>query len=455
MLTFQDLRAVGDDESKRKNFVLSVIQDHERSDDYKVAKDAYEYYCNRNVTISEYQKLLYTVSGNVVPDNWSANYKMGSGHFHRFIMQEVQHLLGNGVSWTHEDTESRLGNRRYSFDAQLQDAAEKALWGKVSFGFFNKDHVDVFDYLEFAPLFDEIDGSLKAGVRYWRLEKNKPLRATLYEIDGYTKYVWYARDDEDAHDEPKRAYLQTITYSEADGAEIYDEENYPAFPIIPFWANKAHQSEIVGLREQIDCFDLIKSGFANVVDEASIMYWTLQNAGGMDDVDLAKFVQKMKTVHAATMDEDGAKAESHTMDAPYQSREALLNRLESDLYRDAMAFDVRNIANGAVTATQIKANYEDLSKKCDMFEYQVLKFVDGILEVAGIDDEASFTRTQIVNQTEQVQTLLQAAQYLPEDYVTTKVLEIMGDADKVEDVLKQMDEERYSMLETPETPEGE
>jgi hypothetical protein len=90
-----------------------------------------------------------------------------------------------------------------------------------------------------------------------------------------------------------------------------------------------------------------------------------------------------------------------------------------------------------------------------MFEYQVLKFVDGILEVAGIDDEASFTRTQIVNQTEQVQTLLQAAQYLPEDYVTTKVLEIMGDADKVDDVLKEMDAERYSMLETDEPTEGE
>ena len=431
--TYQDFLKV--DEVNRKDFVRALIAEHKGSDDYKLAADAYEYFCHRNVTITEYQKLLYTVTGTAIPDNWSANYKMACRHFYRFVTQEVQYLLGNGVSWGEEGTESRLGSGVRSFDRQLQDAATKALWGKVAFGLFDMDHVEVFSFLEFAPLYDEMDGALKAGVRFWQIDPTKPLRATLYEMDGFTKYVY---GTEENLDEEKRPYIQKVAESVVDGREIYDGQNYSSFPIVPLWGNKEHRNEFEGIREQIDCYDLIKSGFANTVDEASIVYWTLQNAGGMTDVDLAKFVQRMKTLHAASVDESGATAESHTLEAPYQSREALLERLDKDLYRDAMALDVERISGGAVTATQITAAYEALNSKCDAFEYQVLDFIQGILAIAGIEDDATFTRSMVVNQAEMVSTLLQAAAYLPEDYITTKILDILGDGDRAEDYLEEM-----------------
>lgn len=438
--TYQDFLKVGNDENKRKDFVRALIAEHKNSPDYKIAADAYEYYRHRNVTINEYQRVLYTVAGDAIPDQWGANFKMASRHFYRFITQEVQHLLGNGASWGKETTEQQLGTDIASFDRQLQDAATKALWGKESFGFYDKDHVEVFSYLEFAPLYDEMDGSLKAGVRFWQIDPMKPLHATLYEIDGFTRYVYGTQEN---LDQPKRSYLRTKAESEVDGVEYFNERNYPTFPIVPLWANPEHQSEIVGLREQIDAYDLIKSGFCNTVDEASIVFWALQNAGGMDDIDLTKFVQRMKTVHAAVMDEEGAKAEPHQIEAPYQSREALLDRLDEDLYRDAMALDVRRIAGGSITATQILASYEDLNSKCDKFEYQVLDFIQGIMAVAGVDDEVTFTRSQLVNVTETMTALLTAAQYLPQQYVTTKVLELLGDADKTDAVFDLMDLEEY------------
>lgn len=454
MYTYQDLLNVGADEKKRKDFVLTLINEHKTSRDYRTAKDAYEYFCHRNVTINEYQKLLYTVTGKAVPDNYSANYKMACRHFHRFITQEVQHLLGNGITWGEDSTEERLGTKLRPIDRQVKDAAIKALWGKVAFGFYDEDHVEIFSYLEFVPLFDETNGAMMAGVRFWQVAPNKPLRATLYEIDGLTKYVWDSeKKNSTLLDEPKRSYKVHIAYTEADGDEIYNEENYPTFPIIPLWANSEHQSEIVGLREQIDCYDLIKSGFANTVDEASIFYWTIQNAGGMDDIDLAKFVQHMRTVHAATIEDDGATAEAHSMEAPYASREALLDRLDSDLYRDAMALNTKNIANGAVTATQILASYEDLNAKCDDFEYQVLDFIQGILSVAGIDDEATFTRSQIVNKEETMSLILQASSYLSQDYVTKKILDLIGDGDMAEDVLNQMNEDDMSRFQSRDEPE--
>lgn len=451
MLTYQDFLKVKDSDDRAKmQFVQSVINAHKNSELYKDAYIADQYNRHKNVTITEYQKLLYTVTGKAIPDNISANFKMACRHFHRFITQENQFLLGNGVTWESGDTKNLLGTDKITFDSQLQKAGMYALWGGVSFGFWNLDHLTIFSVLEFAPLYDEETGALRAGVRFWQIDKTKPLRATLYEEDGYTEYIW--ADGEGRVLIDKRPYKLNVTVSEADGEEILDGENYPSFPIVPLWANGEHQSELVGLREQIDCYDLIKSGFANTVDESSLIYWTIQNAGGMDDIDLAKFIERIKTVHATILD-DNATAESHQIEAPYASREALLERLDADLYRDAMALDTRIIVGGAVTATQIEASYEQLNSKVDGFEYCVLDFVNRILTLAGVEDNATFARSMIINKNESIQILLQSAPYLDDEYVTRKILSILGDSDQAEEILKRMNADEMSQFIETETDE--
>ena len=434
MKTYQDLLGIGEAEAKRIEFVLAAINEYKGSNIYREGVVAYEYAKHRNVTIGQYQKLLYTVQGKAVPDNYSANWKMASNFFHRFVTQEMQYLLGNGITWVNEDTAEALGGQ---FDIQLQKAGKNALIGGVSFGFWNLDHLEVFKVTEFVPLYDEENGALCAGIRFWQLAADKPMRATLYELDGYTEYMWNASKGSVLKE--KRGYVELSRTSEADGTEIYDYENYPGFPIVPLWGNPNHQSELVGLREAIDCYDLIKSGFANDLDDSSQIYWIIQNAGGMDDVDLAKFIERMKVVHAAVVEDQGAKAEAHTVEVPYASREALLERISGDLYRDAMALDTKQIAGGAVTATQIRAAYEPLNSKTDEFEYCVHEFLDGILELAGITDEApSFTRSMMINRSEEIQSVLQAATALDGDYVTRKLLTILGDGDKADEMIEKL-----------------
>lgn len=441
MYTYQDLLAVGENENERMNFIQTVISAHKDSDMYKEALIAQDYDKHRNVTVMQYQKLLYTLSGQAVPDNYSANYKLTSNFFNRFITQQNQYLLGNGVSLANTENKDLLG---VDFDTRLQELGRHALIDGVGFGFWNYDHLETFRLTEFAPLWDEETGGLAAGMRYWQIDKSKPLRVTLYELDGYTEYIW--RNGKGEIYAPKRAYVLSVLEAPIGDSEIIDGYNYASFPIVPLWGNPARQSEIVGIREQIDAYDLIKSGFANDLDDASQIYWTIQNAGGMDDIDLAKFLERMKTVKAAVIDEDGATAESHTLEVPYASREALLDRIRNDLYEDFMALDTRNLASGAVTATQIKASYEPLNNKTDMFEYCVRDFMDGILYLVGIDDEVSFTRSTVVNTQEEIQLVIQSAAYLSEDYVTRKILELLGDGDKADEIMNQLEGDALNRL---------
>lgn len=436
MITYQDIERSLNDGEKLVDFVFRVIQEHKSSDKYRTAQIADAYNRHQNITILQYQKFLYLMSGKAVPDTLSANYKLRSNFFNRFITQENQFLLGNGVKWDDNKTGEKLGD---DFDIKLQDAGEKALVQSVSFGFWNKDHVDVFGFLEFVPLWDEENGALRAGVRFWRIDDNHPLRATFYEEDGYTEFIWRKGED-GAILQEKRKYILKLQGTNADGMEIYDGENYPTFPIVPLWANKYHQSEFVGMQENIDAYDLIKSGFANNIDDASEIYWIINNAGGMDDVDVAEFLNKLKTSHAANVD-DGQSVTPNTVNVPTEARERMLDRLRADMYEDFMALDTKNLASGAVTATQIEAAYEPMNQKADKYEYCIIDFIQNILKLAGIEDNPTFTRSMMINQSEMIGVVVQGAQYLSEDYVTEKILSILGDGDKAEDVLKAMDEE--------------
>lgn len=442
--TYQDYLEVKDTGSEAQliQFVMNAINSHKRSDEYKNAVLADEYFRHRNRTIVEFQKVLYKVTGEVVPDNYSANYKLSSNYLFQFTVQLNQYLLGNGVSWSNNQTAKRLGKK---FDTMLQKAGKEALVGGVSFGFMNYDHLEVFNLREFAPLYDEENGALMAGIRFWQISNNKPMRAVLYDLDGYIGFIW--RDGEGSIYTPRMPYKIKTRTTAFDGTEIFSGENYPTFPIVPFFGiNK--QSELVGRREQIDCYDLIKSGFANTVDEASLIYWTLTGSGGMKDIDLVKFVERIKTVHAANLGQ-GQTAESHAVETPYASREALLTRLRDDLYEDFMAMDYKNVASGSVVTAQIDAAFANLDLKADDFEFNVIDFLQGVLTVLGIEDDPTFTRNKIVNANEQIGTLLQAREYLDSEYLTKKILELLGDGDLAEEILKRLDAEDMDRINVP------
>ena len=383
MKTYEDLLKVSDVESEKQGFVWQAINEYKASEPYKKAVAGYEYYCRRNVTIRQYQKLLYTITGQAVPDNYSANYKLANNFFQIFAKQEVSHLLGNGVTFKNDTTKDKLGGSQ--FDNQMYRSALDAVWGAVSYNFFNVDHIDVFKATEFVPLFGEEDGALHAGIRFWQIDPKKPMRVTLYEEDGFTEYRFDGGQCEIIQD--KRAYVLSIRKTDTSDVEIYDATNYPSFPIVPLWANEEHQTELEGLREKIDCYDLISSGMAITIDDARVIYWTIQNAGGMEDIDLAKFIERMKTVRAAVDDEQGSTAQAHTLEVPYQATVQMLAVLRDSMYRDAMALDTDKISAGNVTATAIEASYENLTLKCDGFEMCITDCIKALLRLAGVEDD--------------------------------------------------------------------
>ena len=432
MKTYQDFLEYKE-KGQELDFIQMAINEYRASPEYNIACDADEYEAERNITIMEFMRWLYNASGQKVVDFTSANNRIASNFLHRLVTQRVAYSLGNGVSFANaqkvwqdgrwvvvDETKEKLG---MDFDTVLYTAGKYARLHRVSYLFWNLDHADLFKATEFCPLFDENDGSLMAGIRFWSLDwGSKPVTVVLYEQDGYTKYRTRPKSKglDLAELEPKRAYKQKIAHNNVDPDEIVGESNYVAIPIVPMWGSQHRQSDLVGMRSKIDAYDLVKSGFANDLEDCAQIYWIIGNALGMDDASLAQFRDKLKLQHIAVMDTDNTNITPYQQEIPTAARETLIDSLRSQIYEDYGGLDVHTVAAGA-TNDHIDAAYQPMDEEADDFEYQVIKCIRGILNIIGVDDMPIFNRNRLSNRMEQTQMVMMAANYLDDETVIRKL----------------------------------
>lgn len=463
MLTYQDFVEAGG--ADREGFILEAIERHKSGKAYRTARMADAYDRQENITINCYVQKVFDITGSKLVDFTASNNKIASNFFHRLNTQRTMYSLGQGVSFIDADevggedtTKEKLGRH---FDHDLRTLAYCALIHGVCFGFWNLDRMFVFPLTEFVPLWDECDGTLRAGIRFWRIDQSRPMQAVLYEADGYTRFQG-RRDAGGAAGERleavegKRPYIEKTSYTPADGIEqVVGGENYSALPVVPMWGSRLHQSTLVGMRQAIDSYDLIRSGFANDLTDCAQIYWLVSNAGGMSDKDLQKFLDRLKINHVALVDsDDGGNAQAYTQEVPYAARQAYLQSIRDGIYEDFGALDVHTVAAGA-TNDHIDAAYQPMDEEASDFEYQVSEFVQQLLALMGIEDTPVFKRTRISNQREQVDMVMGEAQYLDRETILRKLPNISpGEVPAIKERLDAENEERMGMLVNAAAPAG-
>ena len=165
------------------------------------------------------------------------------------------------------------------------------------------------------------------------------------------------------------------------------------------------------------------------------------------------FLRNFKIVNPG----DGQDIQPFTVNIPHTERQAEMERLEKQIYRDFQALDISEIKSGAVTATQIKAAYEPLNHATDNFETCVYEALTNLFRlIPGLEDEKpTFTRSMLINTTEQIQALELVKGTLGTEYVAEKELALFGDIDRSAEILEKIKSEeiaRYMAIEPAEEP---
>lgn len=452
MYTYQDYLKIKDDRRKLQDFVAKVINEHRSSKAFKTALIADEYDAERNVTILNFVKMLYGSAGQKIMDETASNMKLTSNFFARLNIQRCTYSLGNGLTFQDKAVGKKLGANS---DKVVKDAGYYGLIHGLSFLYWAYDHIHLFKLTEFAPLWDENTSALGAGVRFWQMDADKPLRAVLYTPDGYIEFTSQKGNTAGlkALTDDFKPYRVTVQITPAVGGDVETAHNYAGLPIIPLWGSRLHQSTLVGMQSKIDAYDSVQSGFANDMTDCAQIYWIVNNAGGMTEKDLSKFRERLLYRHIANVPSgDGVAVQPYTQEIPYAAREALLSRIKSQIYEDFGGLDVHTVAAGA-TNDHIDAAYQPLDENADDFEYQIIDAIQKLLSLQGVDaDKATpqFKRNRISNQIEQVQMVMMESEYLDDETILNKLPNISSE--EVKQIMKKKAAEDLDRMGYNDTP---
>ena len=424
MLTYQDYEEYTGTQAE---FLKQAINEYIASDFYKTAEIADKYDRQQNVTINQASKMLFTLNREKIEDCTSSNNQIPCNIFHRLITQRCMYSLGNGISFLKEGIKEKFGKK---VDDVARAVGLSSLSGGVGY-FYLADRLYKFDATEIVPLYDEYTGNIRAAIRHWKLNENKPMQITFFEKDGYTQYVDDKKDGMKIIKE-KRPYILKTVHTKAFGTEIVGFDNYPEVPIVPMWGSRLKQSALVGMRSAIDAIDLVQSGFANNLSDCAEIYWLLQNAGGMTPNDMQKFRDRLLFNHIAATNSDEATITPYTQEIPHEARDKFLEYMRSQIYEGFGGLDVHTIAAGA-TNDHIAAAYQPVDEEADDFEYQIIEAFEKLGALLGLDPNdciPQFNRNKQYNQAEFVDMVMQMSMYLDDETILSKAPFITEDERK-------------------------
>lgn len=457
--TYQDWENTPDNE---KGVLLQkIVQAYKTSRDYQSALTATKYFRGDNPEVMQktiLEKGAYKYRDEdgmekvMLRDEPVIGARISSNFFARFVIQQNQFLLANGVTLESDEEKQRLG---MGFDKALEQMGEKALVQGVCWGFWDVDHLEIIeaardDLSGFVALVDEENSLPCLGVQFWQIDVNRPMYIRLFEKDGVTVY----RVEEHVLIEhaPKRAY-QVHVRQDAAGEMVEGEENYSFLPVIPLYANTERRSELTNsIKDKIDAYDRISSDYVDNLDKTNDVFWVLNNFGGSRS-ELMKMVSDIRSTGIIANMSDGmggnASASPYAFEVPYEARKVALELLKKELYQDYMALNMEELTGGSLTNVAIRTAMANLELKCDRYEWQVFQFVQRLLLLLGVQTEMiRFQRQTIANESEIVADIYTMRADI--DRRTALKLNPYISAEEVDEIMETLDREELEGSEMPE-----
>ena len=368
------LKFIGEDKSSPKKRLASIGQKY-----YEAEHD-----------ILQYRMFYFNADGNLVEDTTRSNIKISHPFFTELVDQAVQYMLSNKDGMIRSD------------DPKLQERLDD---------YFGDDFI--------CELYDVLTGTMSKGFEYMYAYMNKDgklsfecadslgvVEVRAKETDDGCEYVIYWYVDRIAKENKliKRIQVwdknQTIFYvQESDGKLIRDDSEpinprphviytkdgddsvyYDNFGFIPFFRldnNRKQWSGLKPIKSLIDDYDLMSCGLSNNLADFD---HPLHVVKGFQGDNLDELQVNLKTKKMIGVDDTGG-VEVHTVDIPYQARQAKMAEDEKNIYRFGMGFNSAQLGDGNVTNVVIKSRYALLDLKCNKLEIRMKQFLKKIVKV--------------------------------------------------------------------------
>lgn len=371
--------------------IKTFIDNDRASEKKQLARTGQRYYESEH-DIRDYRIFFVDADGNVKEDKTKTNIKISHPFFTELVDQEAQYMLSGKDGFVRSD------------DPDLQEQLDD---------YFNDNE----DFM--AELYEVITGCVTKGFEYAYAYKNEEGKTCFQCADSLGVVEIKAKDTDDGlayviyhytdtigckkkkiHRIQVWDEAQTTFYVQEDDGTIRLDENeeinprphviwkeddgentyFDGFGFIPFFRLDNCKKQFSGLKPikaLIDDYDLMSCGLSNNIQDANEVLYVVKGFEG-DNLDELMMNVKAKK-HIGVTDNGGV--EIHTVDIPYQARQAKLDLDEKNIYRFGMGFNSAQLGDGNITNIVIKSRYALLDLKCNKLEIRLKQFMRKLLKI--------------------------------------------------------------------------
>lgn len=469
--------------------ILRFINEDKVSAKKRLAKMGQKYY-EAEHDILQYRVFYYNTDGKLVEDKGRANIKIPHPFFTELVDQCVQYMLSGKDGFVKSDIPELQDRLDEYFDDDFKSELNDVLTGAVSKGFdymyayMNADGRVAFQYADSMGVVEVRAKDTDDGceyVIYWyvdRIAKENKLikRIQVWDAQQTTFYVQEEEGKLILDEKEKLNPRPHITYKK-DGDDAIYYENFGFIPFFRLDNCKKQWSGLKPIKALIDDYDMMSCGLSNNIADFD---HPLHVVKGFQGDNLEELQQNLKTKKMIGVDDTGG-VEVHTIDIPYQARQAKMQEDEKNIYRFGMGFNSAQLGDGNVTNVVIKSRYALLDLKCNKLEIRLKRFLKKILKVIlkeinridGTDyqmkdvwfdfkrevmtnasDNALIEKTDAETQQIKLNSILNIAQALDNDTVLQAICEILGlDYEDVQLKVQQDEAEQAEQMLNRITPE--
>jgi hypothetical protein len=338
-------------------------------------------------TSTSYEKDIVDQTGKVVTITKDRNPNLNTNFTKLLVNQKIDYMLAN------EPTIKSMPNQYtiVELSDMLEDMALTASLDVLSWMFFYvKDNMlrwVLVPDCQVKPIYDDFGVEIVQIIRYYDIEKITHVE--IWDITGVRILKFTSENNHDViiQDEEKTHYTVKKYYNN----EVVSEEakNLPFIPFVCMKNNKNLENDIECIKDQLDFYDIITSGFVSNIFKFQEMLMKLQGFTG-DDTFYDDTMKKMKKYKMICLPDNETDAGYMSVEIPTEAREIILTALRENIFKIGQGFDPDKIGDGNITNIVIINRYSALNSKSDKTIKQLKIFYEKFIDCVN-----KFYRTQL------------------------------------------------------------
>lgn len=362
----------------------------------KQAEEGQRYYDGKH-DILDYKLFYWNANDELVEDKARSNVKIPHPFFTELVDQAVQYIMSDKEGFVMSDDpklQTELDvyfNKNKRFKVELSNVitgVQAKGWDYMHASLGKKEarlvfeHADCLGVVEVEGRFAD-DGKDQFIWKYVdRVDKEGKTQFKVLVIDDENTYYHTQTDNGEIvfDDSVELNPRPHATYINKKDKKLYSKP-FGFLPLFRMDNNKKKISHLRAVKPLIDDYDLMASSLTNNLIDFENPIHLVKGFDGNSNDDLNRLQQNLKTRRLMSLPDEGG-MEIHTVDVPYQAREAKMNIDKEGIYHFGMGLNTSGLKDTAATTNiAIKAAYSGLELRCSKVIDQLELFLMDLVEV--------------------------------------------------------------------------